>query len=152
MEKVGKWLDYIRQNPPSGLAAPKTQKQSVRALVRHNMKIKEGDSCFVCATDVLEELHLHHLLPVSSFSDRPDINEHLLCLCQNCHDITHNLIYGDRKGVSFQTMLKLKEDGRWDKLVEIDRMAVAAAKGVAREVYMEKYARETESYYLGAGI
>lgn len=93
-------------------------------------KIKEGDECFVCEEKKIEVLRKHHLVPVSAYCGRRDLNQHMVVLCQNCHDITHKLIHKERGGLCKETKRILRQEGLWTKYVELDRMAARALIGV----------------------
>lgn len=127
-DKIGRWVAMTKVEPPTNMlfAERKEMARNIRYDSKGRYKIEEGDSCFVCAEDMVEVLRKHHLILVSDYCDRPDINDHQLCLCENCHDLAHKLVYEERGGVSFKTVSKLKDKGFWEKFVEIDRMASKA--------------------------
>ena len=116
--------------PPNNFAnfRRKIEKERARAEVK-KMPITDDD-CFVCGEDISEVLRRHHLVLVAEYCHRPDINNHLMTLCECCHDLAHKLVYNERGGVSWRTVEKLKERGMWERFVEIDRMAYKALLGI----------------------
>jgi hypothetical protein len=136
-DKIGKWQEAVRRNPPKTNIPPQEKGGLIQAIrmqaKQAKYTIKEGDECKVCAEDILEVLRKHHLIPVGMYPSRKDLNEHIVTLCENCHDVAHRLIYTDRGGISWQSVQKLKERGLWDALVAVDKMAAQALLGKGRE-------------------
>jgi hypothetical protein len=127
--KIGAWAEAVKEHPPHqvdpALRGSLIKKIRNEAKLRQNA-LQEGDECFVCEIDILEVLRKHHLVLVAAYPLRTDLNDHLMTLCENHHILVHFLIYGDRGGITWKTVEKLKETGYWEKFVEIDKMAAAA--------------------------
>jgi 5-methylcytosine-specific restriction endonuclease McrA len=128
-QRIGHWKEAVAKLPQEN--NPKNIRHSLVLQIRQAAKqsrysINEGDSCLVCAEDIKDVLRKHHLILVSHYPHRKDLNDHLVILCENCHDIAHRLIYGDRGGITWQSVQKLKERGYWDSFVAIDKMAAEA--------------------------
>jgi len=131
-DKMGKWAESVRQHPPHIVDSRKQKSLviSIRQQARNSKySIVEGDECFICSEDVVEVLRKHHLVLVAAYPlAGNELNEHIAILCENCHDVAHRLIYGERGGISWKSVEKLKEAGYWDRFVELDRMAAEALK------------------------
>jgi 5-methylcytosine-specific restriction endonuclease McrA len=132
-EQIGYWQERVRSHPPHQLR--KAHHDSLIRQIRKEAKgnkyrIQEGESCFVCAEDILEVLRKHHLVLVAAYPLRTDLNDHIITLCENCHDLAHRLVYGERGGITWKTVQKLKEAGYWDKFVELDKMAALALQKI----------------------
>lgn len=127
---IGRWQEIIKEIPPHKMK--RVNKDSVILDIRNNAKkrkIKEGEVCQLCEEDILEVLRKHHLVLIAAYPEYGnELNKHLAILCENCHDLVHLVIYGDRGGITWQSVEKLKERGLWDSLVEIDKQAVEALK------------------------
>ena len=128
-ETIGQWQEKVRSNPPHQLE--KEHQQSLIKQIRNEAKankyrINEGESCFVCAEDILEVLRKHHLILVAAYPLRTDLNDHIVTLCENCHDLAHRLVYSERGGITWKTVEKLKERGYWERFVQLDKMAAQA--------------------------
>jgi 5-methylcytosine-specific restriction endonuclease McrA len=129
IEQIGYWQERVRSHPPHQID-PALRGSLIRQIRNQakeiRYKIQEGDSCFVCAEDILEVLRKHHLVLVAAYPLRTDLNEHIMTLCENCHDLAHRLVYGERGGITWKTVEKLKERGYWERFVELDKMAAKA--------------------------
>ena len=128
-DKIGRFRWMQKVEPPNYLRdiQRKREKARTRQLCK-KIPYEVNPSCYVCEEDIPDVLRRHHLLLVSEYSHRPDINRHLLTLCECCHTLTHKIVY--ESGVDMFTEHKLKERGHWEKFVEIDRLAAKALIGV----------------------
>lgn len=135
--RIGKWAEAAKEIPPYDV----DDKQSVIVQVRNEckkIKIGEGDKCFVCGAGIKEVLRKHHLVLVAAYANYGnDLNEHIAVLCENHHHLAHCLIYGERGGLTWQSVQKLKDAGYWEAFCELDRMAAKALK-VLDERYKNK--------------
>lgn len=132
-ERIGKWQEAVKTNPPHDVD-PEIKGSLIKKIRNQAKKdkhsIREGDECFVCEEDILEVLRKHHLVLVAAYPLRSDINDHIMTLCENCHDLAHKLIYGERGGITWKTVNKLKERGYWERFVELDRIAAEALRKI----------------------
>jgi PHP family Zn ribbon phosphoesterase len=119
----------LKVEPPNNIKghAEKVAKKKARQAVKQ-IPYEVNRACYVCEEDIPDVLRRHHLLLVSGYSHREDLNRHLLTLCECCHTLTHKIVYED--GVDMFTKAKLEERGFWQRFVEIDRMAAKALIGV----------------------
>jgi hypothetical protein len=126
---VGRYQIAIQSELPNSFekAERKRRKAAIRDNARYVQAMSEG-ICFGCKEDMPSILIKHHLVPVASYAHRGnELNQHMVCLCLNCHLITHNMYEGK---LSPEDIDKLKERGHWQRFVEIDRMASKALIGV----------------------
>lgn len=128
-DKLGRFRWMQKVEPPCYLKdiERKKWKARIRQLCK-KIPYEVNPECFVCKEIIPDVLRRHHLLLVSEYPHRPDINRHLLTLCENHHTIVHEWIYKDKKDLF--TEARLKEQGYWQSLIEIDRMAAKALIGV----------------------
>jgi hypothetical protein len=126
---IGRWQAMTGVERPNNLLTHQERiaKKKVRVAAR-KIPYEVEPECYVCEEDIPDVLRRHHLLLVSKYSHRPDINRHLLTLCECCHTLTHKIIY-EKEPLDWFTVAKLKERGHWERFVEIDRMAAKALIG-----------------------
>lgn len=111
---------------------PHETRKALKKLIRKEQKqyeFTDDACCFVCKDGVKGGLQKHHLVKIGRYADRKDLNDHLMPLCQTHHSIAHKLVYGDEGGLSDEDKEKVKEQGYWQKYVQIDRLAALALVG-----------------------
>jgi hypothetical protein len=132
-QMIGRWQAMLKVEPPNNLMShqEKVAKRKARKEVK-KIPYEVSPECYVCEENIPDVLRRHHLLLVSKYSHREDINRHLLILCECCHTLTHKIIY-NKEPMDWFTVQKLKERGHWERFVEIDRIAAKALIGVPYE-------------------
>jgi len=66
---------------------------------------RDGHSCRNCGSN--EDLHVHHIVPISNGGN--DIESNCVVLCSSCHGRTHDKrLENTREGVK-----RAREDGKW---------------------------------------
>lgn len=126
---IGRWQIAISVERPNNLLTHQERiaKKKVRKEVK-KIPYEVNRECYVCEENIPDVLRRHHLLLVSKYSHREDINRHLLTLCECCHTLTHKIIY-DKEPLDWFTISELKKRGHWERFVEIDRMSALALIG-----------------------
>jgi len=126
---VGRWRAMTGVEKPNNLLThqEKIAKKKIRKEAK-KIPYEINAHCYVCEENIPDVLRRHHLLLVSKYSHRADINRHLLTLCECCHTLTHKIIY-DKEPLDLFTVNKLKERGHWERFVNIDRFAAKALIG-----------------------
>jgi predicted HNH restriction endonuclease len=128
-DNMGRWVEKVSEYPPHNVEREKQESIVLkirRQAAKPKYSIKEGEECQVCGEDILEVLRKHHLVLIAAYPLCKDLNEHIVTLCENCHDIAHRLIYNERGGISWKSVQKLKDRGYWEKFVELDKQAAEA--------------------------
>jgi len=128
--KMGEWAKTAKRIPPHDLEY--TEKASIITHIRHaakKIRVREGDDCQVCHIAIKEVLRKHHLVLVAAYPlFEMETNKHIALLCENCHDVAHRLIYGERGGLTWQSVQKLKAAGYWEAFCQLDKEASDALK------------------------
>ena len=106
----------------------KDLKKHLRKCIRKRAKeLPVAKECYVCDLEMPSLLQKHHMVQVADFCHRDDLNEHVVCLCHNCHGTHHRLREGNLGAAEREV---LSDRGWLEKHVELDRLSAYALLGI----------------------